>query len=557
MADAAAVVKDQVFSFEIARRAVGRAALHLGIDSMTEQALDVMADVLLEYLSRTGQALSHLVESSRRTSAHVNVLDAFQACQFVTSPAVGRLHLQDPEEEDERIANPSDGTAVDEKLANGSGNGAANGSASATQASTTVSSSPASASHSSTGWKGLAAFVFGPKWLDEKDEEEYLMEKSIAAANAVAAETVAEGSSGGTAGGKVFPSSIENGGVVPGDLNGGVGDMNTLGGGRRRKRQGWDAPFTDKVSLFPRASATCANPHALPSKLGLSSAKATTTIYRKVDIDPDEAAEEEREAIDELEALPDNAFAPEPTESDVAVANGSSWGSIDGRNKRKLDQSNNEKDDALAKDQDGDVEMKPATKKVKIDTGKNEVLSLKNGKGASSGDKNVGPGTITTSGEPDDYMPEEFLYVPAFYPRPPSTKVVVDDRRTVVDGVDEQQERLLQQQRTQEQQEQQISGPSAVDSAESTSLRNAMNMDSFEGVRTSLVRLGGSYWGSGWDRSSSSAATIAVPMGRKVGGPTSAGGAAAPDDPIVPMSRASGSRVSRVLEGSMDAAAMQ
>ena len=100
----ATVIKDPMYSFEIARRAVGRAALHLGIDSMTEQALDVMADVLLQYLARTGRALSHLAESSRRTSAHVNVLDAFQATQLVTSSAVGRLHLENEEEEEAMLA---------------------------------------------------------------------------------------------------------------------------------------------------------------------------------------------------------------------------------------------------------------------------------------------------------------------------------------------------------------------------------------------------------------------------------------------------------------------
>lgn len=55
-----------------------------------------------------------------------------------------------------------------------------------------------------------------------------------------------------------------------------------------------------------------------------------------------------------------------------------------------------------------------------------------------------------------------------------------------------------------------------------------------------------------------SASTMAVPMGRNVSGPDSAPGVTGPPkDPIEPMSRASGSRVSRVLEGSMDAAAMQ
>mmetsp|Transcript_33661 Transcript_33661/g.79387 ORF Transcript_33661/g.79387 Transcript_33661/m.79387 type:complete len:571 (-) Transcript_33661:69-1781(-) len=570
MADAT-VVNDSVYSFEVARRAVGRAALHLGIDSMTEQALDVMADVLLQYLTRTGQAMSHLAESSRRTSAHVNVFDAFQACQLVTSPAVGRLHLQEPEEEEQIIQSSSD-AAISEGtsqngIANSNGNGglSTSNSTSINGGTTQSNNRSSSASHASTGWKGLAAFVFGPKWLEEKDEEDYLMEQSIAAANAAADTANDEGSSGGPAGGKVFPSSIENGDA--GDQHGGVGDISALGGGRRRKRRGWDAPYPDGVPLFPRASASCANPHALPAKLtgGLSSGKAAGP-FRKVDIDAEEAAEDEQEALDELEALPDDVFVPsqEETSSDMAAVNGSSWGSLVGKNKRKLDNSTingQQETSTFTKDQDGDVDMESANKKVKSGDGipkgdnQNGGATKITQKGPPSRENKGGNGA-EKNGKDDDTIPEEFMYIPSFYPRPPSTQVVVDDRRTVVDAMDEEEERALQQALTQQQQEQQISGATiAADPA--GALRDTIDIESSQGVRTSLVRLGNSYWGSGWDRASSMASTIAVPMGRKVNGPTSAGGTAVLEDPIVPMGRASGSRVSRVLEGSMDAAAMQ
>uniref|UniRef100_A0A7S4AG21 Transcription initiation factor TFIID subunit 8 n=1 Tax=Pseudo-nitzschia australis TaxID=44445 RepID=A0A7S4AG21_9STRA len=574
MADAT-VVKDSVYSFEVARRAVGRAALHLGIDSMTEQALDVMADVLLQYLTRTGQAMSHLAESSRRTSAHVNVLDAFQACQLVTSPAVARLHLQEPEEEEDIIEKASEGATSDGISSNGITGSSNGGHHSISRSSSTSINGggvtqpngiSSTASQSSTGWKGLAAFAFGPKWLEETNEEDYLMEKSIAAANAAADTANDEGSSGGAAAGKVFRSSIENGDA--GDQHGGAGDISTLGAGRRRKRRGWDAPYPDGVPLFPRASATCANPHALPAKLsgGLSYRKGTCA-YRKVDVDPEEAAEKEREALDELETLPDDVFVPaqEETSSDMAAVNGSSWGSLEGNHKRKLEQANNNGQQEATgsnytKDQDGDVDMESANKKVRFGDGSADADHQN---GGASKKKEIGASSIISeqkggkNGEDSNTMPEEFMYIPSFYPRPPSTKVVVDDRRTVVDTADAEEQRLLQQVRTQHQEEQQISDPaSAFDPT--GAIRDTMNIDSSQGVRTSLVRLGNSYWGSGWDRASSSASTMAVPMGRNVSGPDSAPGVTGPPkDPIEPMSRASGSRVSRVLEGSMDAAAMQ
>ena len=537
------VIKDPMYTFEVARRAVGRAALHLGIDSMTEQSLDVMADILLQYLARTGRALSHLAESSRRTSAHVNVLDAFQACQLVTAPAVGRLHLQEPDEEEEEemvvAPKPSEGSTTEGVSVNGgSGGASAVGSPIAsvprngTQPKSNVSSSSSS---SSTSWKGLASFVFGPNWLQEKDDEEYLME--LAAKNGENASAV-QGRELAAGGGKVFPAALENGDGP--EL--GVGDNQ-----RRKRRKGWDAPYPDEIQTFPRASLTCANPHALPARVtgGLSTAASNVVAYRKVDVDADEADDDEQETVNELEALSDEVFLPESIEESGLVG-GSGWGSIDG--KRKRDRPTQNQVTNSTKDEDGDVEMQPSSaKKIKFAEGTKTRDAKETGTGKPS----------------PDQAEEEFLYVPTFYPRPPSTKVVVDDRRTVVDGIDVRQQRLLQQQRTQEQQEQQVFASSESLEGVSTPLRDA----SSRGIQSSLIRLGSanSYWGSGWDKASSSASSslanaLAVPMGRKVAGPSASsgpGGRAAPDDPIIPMSRASGSRVSRVLEGSMDAAAMQ
>ena len=559
------VVKDEIYSFEIARRVVGRAALHLGIDSMTEQALDVMADVLLQYLTRTGQALSHLVESSRRTSAHVNVLDTFQACQLVTSPAVGRLHLQEPEEEEEEILSPTnnnnnnstsaDGTSLSTSTNNGNSN-TANGNTSSSSANpsngSSMKSSQKSSSYSVTGWQGLAEFVFGPKWLEEKDEEDLIAPLIMSATNI---DENGEGrplSSGG-AGGKALPSALED---VREDTDGiGVGgdNLNQYGRKRNRQRGGWDAPYPDGVPTFPRASATCANPHALPAKVtgGIDTTSGgESTAYRKVDIDAEEAAEEEHEAMNELEGMSDDVFAPSPT-TPMATTVGSSWGSINGNNKRTLDRHDTANDD-----EDNDDDM-PPTKKVKLEDGK--AASNKKGDNDTNSAKKKEAATKTTSGDDeketyveDDAISDKFLYVPSFYPRPPSTKVVVDERRTVVD---DQQQRLLQQQRQQQQQQQE----QQVSTNNNDPPTSIADIDSSLGVRSSLVRMGqNSYWGSGWEQAS----TMAVPMGRRTndgsGNTNVPGGATAiAEVPIIPMNRASGSRVSRILEGSMDAAAMQ
>lgn len=610
-----AVIKDPIYSFEIARRAVGRAALHLGIDSMTEQSLDVMADILLQYLGRTGRALSHLAEASRRTSMHVNVLDAFQACQLVASPAVGRLHLQEPEEEEEDeiivkvapvpkpIEGSSAGMSADGTTANLNGIGIG-GSASASSPAAAVPSNGGTAlktkpnamvsSLSSTGWKGLASFVFGPNWLHEKDNEEYLME--LAASRALAGTTGDDANGeGGTelqssgAGGKVFPSALPNGLTDGGDHHGGIGiGLGIAGemvGRKRNRRKGWDAPYPDEIPIFPRASATCANPHTLPARItgGPSAAAGTaaatsSTVYRKIEVDAEEAKEDSQEALNELEALSDEVFLPHSAQEAINMkGNGvvpavgdSAWGSIDGTGKCISTESS-----AAMKDEDGDVEMQPRTKKVKFGDGSSNTEAA-NGNNALPKSKvgasvqgtdtpNLGAKGVTVEDE------EGFLYVPTFYPPPPSTKVVVDDRRTVVDGVDDRQQRLLQQQRTQQKQEQQafatkaaiepLEGAALSTSSSSAHNHDTLDLDSSKVVRSSLIRLGNnSYWGSGWDNNPSSSTSLAVPMGRKVGkdsGGGSSGGRVAPDDPIVPMNRASGSRVSRVLEGSMDAAAMQ
>ena len=114
---------EQVYIHELARRSVARAALHIGIDDISEEALDVLADVLMNHVERIGKCMSKLVESSGRTSAHTNILDAIEAIRMTTSPVVNQLHHKQQPDTD----NPY-------------------------QISTTVT------------WEQLASFCFGPTW---------------------------------------------------------------------------------------------------------------------------------------------------------------------------------------------------------------------------------------------------------------------------------------------------------------------------------------------------------------------------------------------------------
>jgi hypothetical protein len=121
--------RDDVYSHLVARRAVARAALHLGLESVSNEALDTLAQVLIAYLERFGQTLATLVESSGRTTAHVNAMDALRTTEICISPAVAQVHT-------------SSSVSLEEDA----------------QAMT---------------WKGLANFAFGPDWLAQERKVEF------------------------------------------------------------------------------------------------------------------------------------------------------------------------------------------------------------------------------------------------------------------------------------------------------------------------------------------------------------------------------------------------
>eukprot|EP00980_Cylindrotheca_fusiformis_P029644 scaffold23642_cov117-Cylindrotheca_fusiformis.AAC.2 len=427
-------VRDSIYCFEIARRSVGRAALHLGVEHMSETALDVMADVLLNYLNRMGRTLSHLAETNGRASSHVNLFDAMRACEMEASPAVQQLHLRDSNQDDPLYSAPS------------------------------IENTTSLTNANTRDWKGLASFLFGPKWLeDEKDEEQVSNDKS---------------------GGKHFPSSTS----------------------ASKPEQGWQAPYLDEVSHFPQASETCANPHALAPKVGLS-------LHSFVADDQDDVSPEA--ASTKLQSIPDDVFASD-----------SAWGSGTTINKRKLTDAtdNNAKsEDVVMKDADTGS---PSSKKAKANDG-SKIPADGNKDGKQQGSKKDGNETIPATEESEAQVGHP--HVPLFYPKPPPLKTSIEEETRKVLDIDD----IAKQQ---QQQQQQVGGKAAA------------TADGSHGVRSSLVQLG-SYWGSGWDADSAKTKLV-VPLGRREQNVETT-------RPVIPLGRASGSRVSRILEGSLDAAAMQ
>ena len=127
--------KDYQYTQKLAQRSVARAALHLGMESMTQDTLDVLADALLCYMEKVGSFMSHVVEKDgcvgdgdddddaaaqinqsnkkrggstsssslsvaklvggNRWSGHVNVLDVLHAIECCTSHTVNQVDFSE------------------------------------------------------------------------------------------------------------------------------------------------------------------------------------------------------------------------------------------------------------------------------------------------------------------------------------------------------------------------------------------------------------------------------------------------------------------------------
>jgi len=192
---------DDAYMFEVARRSVARAALHMDIQEITDDALDALAHALLDYISRLGEKVGSAAEESGRNSAHVSLLDVFHGYHEMNNGLNG---------------------------AEGGG-GSAGG-----------------RYHNS--WEELARFAFGDDW--------HKLKSVNVAVNG--GETDDKSNKDAT--------SKENGGTTAKKMI----DWDDL---RRRK---WDAPYLDEVPFYPlkrvqlRSFSTAPNQSQQPQELSLS-----------------------------------------------------------------------------------------------------------------------------------------------------------------------------------------------------------------------------------------------------------------------------------------------
>ena len=197
--------RDEVFCHETARRAVARAALHLGIESMSVEAADSMAAILIAYLEQIGRAMATTVEASGRSSAHANLLDALRAIEVCTEPAVAAVFPDNaavPQAPEAKQGDSDRHNHVEQM-----------------------------------SWKGLAAFCFGKQWRE---------------ATSAATTSAAPRGRGGKGIGEEPDASTQ-------DVSNKDNDTPATAG--------WRAPYPEEVIPFPVARQEVANPHNLPEDL--------------------------------------------------------------------------------------------------------------------------------------------------------------------------------------------------------------------------------------------------------------------------------------------------
>jgi hypothetical protein len=437
--------RDDVYSHMIARRAVARAALAVGVECMSQQSLDVLASVLLKYLSRVGQVLAEGVEASGRSSAHVNAIDALQAVEMCTTAAVQRVHVE-------------------------GGNNGENG----TNTTSVVPSASHEFANNDRSWRGLAEFCFGADWsLPDADENATNDTSNVDSSDP--SMRVVTG-----AGGKVGPSATNSNNHNPNNL----GNITSA-----VPYYGWNAPYPDEVPPFPLVvgKSPVANPHALPEAVGrsLHDASAMRSNSKGGDHRDDADAGDLEDLDSELQQIPDSLFVKE-------------WGTL------AFDQATSKSEGPLTADSDDAMDVdspSPPAKRVRLQDVSEDVVE-------------------------DD---NDRILLPSFFPAFP--KVTGSIPRTVLEQVEELQARKVV--------------PDASIIKKTRPVDAAATADPTLTVRSALVSLDKhDYWGSSWQQQSSDLEDVVVPPGRSEMGAVQA--------QVVPLGRASGSRVSRIIEGSME-----
>lgn len=615
---------DDVYCHLVARRAVVRAALYLGVESMSQESLDTVSGVLLEYLSRIGSTLAASVEASGRTSAHCNAMDALRVVELMTppcNPAMAPIP-----------ANPT-ASVTDDGI--GGGN---------------ISDNFYNQNHhpeSLTSWKDLAVFCFGPDWIERGKEMRRKKENGLAddADQMQFGGSLVNGfnmngskekvtSSSKTGGKKLnippgsgVTLSIDGIGLVrPGNAS------NEMDGDRPSPViAGWNAPYPDEIPAFPVcfSDRAVANPHTLfderfhsrsetepdneqmnqlddisstnKGQQHLNATNRTTTTS----ISSDAIIQSIRNTISSLDEMPDDIFTEEkrysndffaPTQrspeekhnnkspaatatgDSISLTNPSSSVTNGASEDKNLSLNNNNSNNTKV---DESSSLEPAKKKAKIAQAANATTqgntTIASGTSIAASNNNENSHDSNMGGDETnqvDYANRP-LYVPTFYPpfplpRPPVAQTFLDfDIGSKLDASAFHSTASLRK-------------ANHVSESMASSLRDT---DTARSVRSALILLGqhneSQYWGSYASdsnkgdhdviesitnpdddqdkkpRATSDPAAIGTSsLSVKAGLAGDVSTTQQASSTIIPLNRASGSRISRILEGSMDAPTM-
>jgi Bromodomain associated len=545
---------DAAYSQYIATKAVARAALHLGLECMSTSSLETLAACLLSYLERIGQTAAHAVEASGRSSAHTNVLDVIRAVEQCTSGAVARVHLQsnrtpratdnveDGATEDHLPMNYDDSLSPSEQLT----------------------------------WRGLAAFCFGPGWEQyQLPEEVYLqqLEEVDRRKTDNDKKKVIKRKSGGGKDAMIAAAAAASSSADAPDESG-EGDAATDTDGLTSDiaadlpltmpelplpTGGWQVPFPAHVPLYPMVHGQPLVPmtksdDVVDCSLWKQQAKVSPMLHASVidlnnphetlkppaavqrvdeaaakrsgeNADPDAMDVEERdEENDDVDTTPlsnSTQAANEQyewmTQQNDRLMPDSLFGWWEG--KPEADSKRGGSSDAVSS---------PAPKRVRIEA-PNKTDQHRD----------------AVRREADPYHPP---YVPAFFPsfpRPPTDELDLQENITLVLDIGAEER-----------------NPSSVASSLEM-LSQAPATVATSSVRSALVQLDPRAsmlpdvsWGSTeWsDRQRATVAAFSVPPTNPASNQQQLDATVAPSAAIVPLGRASGNPVSRILEGSMDPA---
>ncbi len=278
--------KDYYYTQKLAQRSVARAALHLGMESMSQDTLHVLSDALLCYMEKIGSFMSHFVErdggaaglvvdsehnttittssnsstkksrqvnqhasskkaisptgrivGGNRWSGHVNVLDVLHAVECCTSHTVNQVDFNEE------------------------------------KSSSSTSSSVGELNHMNNSWEGLAEFLFGKDWLtigaEGGENDNLALEEGIGTNEAKNDHQSTTAASASTSNGRVVGSKSVGKALNYNTISSTAeSSTNKLHEGKKHpstnskslssnhsdndlKNRGWNAPYPDEVPVYP------------------------------------------------------------------------------------------------------------------------------------------------------------------------------------------------------------------------------------------------------------------------------------------------------------------